>query len=152
MITRALSFGLVFIALLALSSAARAVSDDNSTLNNDPEYKTAADLVAAERWSEALPVLLSLEAEIKTSADIYNLLGVTYRKLKDYPTSKRHYDRALELDPRHLATLEYQGEWYLETGDVESARRNLARLQTLCGSCSEYQHLAEAIERAAAAR
>ena len=99
MITRALSFGLVFITLPALSSAARAVSDDNSTLNNDPEYKTAADLVAAERWSEALPVLLSLEADIKTSADIYNLLGVTYRKLKDYSTSKRYYDRALELDP-----------------------------------------------------
>jgi tetratricopeptide (TPR) repeat protein len=152
MISRALGFGLVIIALMALPLVAHAVSDDNSTLNNDPEYKIAADLVAAERWSEALPVLLSLEAEIKTSADIYNLLGVTYRKLKDYPTSKRYYDRALEIDPTHLATLEYQGEWYLETGDSESARRNLARLQALCGTCSEYQHLAEAIQRAESTR
>jgi tetratricopeptide (TPR) repeat protein len=108
--------------------------------------------VSAERWSDALPVLLRLEADIKTSADIYNLLGVTYRKLKDYPTAKRHYDRALEIDPRHLPTLEYQGEWFLETGDIASARKNLSRLKDLCGDCHEYKHLAEAIDKALAAR
>lgn len=143
---------LVVAALMAAPSAAFAVGDDNSSLNNDPDYHQASDLVNAERWSDALSMLLRLETDIKTSADIYNLLGVTYRKLKDYPTAKRHYDRALEIDPRHLPTLEYQGEWFLETGDMAGARRNLSRLKELCGTCHEYQHLAAAIEKALAAR
>jgi tetratricopeptide (TPR) repeat protein len=143
---------LVAATLLVWPSTAFAIGDDNSSIGNDPEFSQARALVDAGRWSEALPVLLRLEADLGTSADVHNLLGVTYRKLKDYPTAKRHYDRALEIDPRHLPTLEYQGEWFLETGDMAGARRNLARLKALCGDCHEYQHLAEAIEKAGETR
>jgi tetratricopeptide (TPR) repeat protein len=139
---------LALIAGLAASPLAIAAGSDNSSLSNDPEFRKASELVKAGRWQEALPILLSIEAEIKTSADVYNLLGVTYRKLKDYPTSKRHYDRALELDYAHLPTLEYQGEWFIETGDMASARKNLDRLKMFCGTCHEYQDLAEAIAKA----
>lgn len=139
---------LALIAGLAFSPLAIAAGSDNSSLSNDPEFRLANELVKAGRWQEALPVLIRLEADIKTSADIYNLLGVTYRKLKDYPTSKRHYDRALELDYAHLPTLEYQGEWFIETGDMANARKNLDKLKMFCGTCHEYQDLAEAIAKA----
>lgn len=139
---------LALIAGFAASPLAMAAGSDNSSLSNDPEFRKASELVKAGRWQEALPVLLGIEADIKTSADLYNLLGVTYRKLKDYPASKRHYDRALELDYAHLPTLEYQGEWFIETGDMASARRNLDKLKMFCGTCHEYQDLAEAIAKA----
>ena len=116
----------------AAISPAQAVGSDNSALTNDPEFKKASQLVKEQRWQEALPVLLGIEKDIKKEADVYNLLGIVYRKLKDYPTSKRHYDRALEIDPAHLPTLEYQGEWFIETGDIASARANLVRMRSIC--------------------
>jgi tetratricopeptide (TPR) repeat protein len=148
MLQRQQRLALALAGFLAAVSPGLCAGSDNSSLNNDPEFRRASDLVKAEKWVEALPVLLRLEADIKTSADIYNLLGVTYRKLKDYPMSKRHYDRALELDYAHLPTLEYQGEWFIETGDMASARSNLDKLKMFCGTCHEYQDLAEAIARA----
>lgn len=145
---RTMRSGLIIAAWLALASAALAAGSDNSSMQNDPEFRRANELVKAERWADALPVLLSLEKDFRDSADIQNLLGVTYRKLKDYPTAKKHYDRALAIDYAHLPTLEYQGEWYIETGDLASARKNLALLKLLCGECHEYKDLAAAIGKA----
>lgn len=143
------AFPALFLGIfLGLSGMVFAVGSDNSSLSNDPDFRKATEFVKAERWSEALPILLALEKDFRDSADIQNLLGVTYRKLKDYAVSKRHYDRALELDPGHLPTLEYQGEWFIETGDLPRARANLARLRTLCGACHEYQDLLKAIAAA----
>ncbi len=145
---RPLRYAAALLAALVLTPPALAAGSDNSSLTNDPDFKRANELVKEMRWAEALPVLLRLEADIKTSADVYNLLGVTYRKLKDYPTSKKHYDRALQLDYAHLPTLEYQGEWFLETGDMASAKKNLATLKLLCGACHEYKDLEAAIAKA----
>lgn len=138
-------FALAFSLSLALP--ALAVGNDNSALSNDPEYQRASALVEQQRWQDALVVLLRLEPDFRNEPDVYNLLGIVYRKLKDYPTSKRHYDRALELDPDHRPTLEYQGEWFLETGDVASARANLDRLRRLCLDCHETRDLEVAFRR-----
>jgi tetratricopeptide (TPR) repeat protein len=121
---------------------------DASPMLDDADFAAANAHVKAGRWAEALPLLLKVEERSKYSADVYNLLGVTYRKLKDYPTSRKHYDRALQIDPNHLQTLEYQGEWFIETGDIAKARENLARLKALCGECHEYKDLAEAVAKA----
>ena len=60
-----------------------------------------------------------------------------------------HYYRgALERDPNNLAALSGEGEALLEKGAVDKARRNLAQLESLCGtSCSQTQQLAAALER-----
>jgi tetratricopeptide (TPR) repeat protein len=59
----------------------------------------------------------------------------------------RYYRDALQRDPQNLAALSGEGEAMLEKGAVEKARRNLAQLQSLCGSsCSEARELALAIE------
>jgi hypothetical protein len=52
----------------------------------------------------------------------------------------------LSLDPDHLGALNYQGFMFLETNQTESAQANLSRLGALCGDCSEYQTLKEAID------
>jgi tetratricopeptide (TPR) repeat protein len=140
-------WGFAAVLSVLIAGAASAVGNDNSSLHNDPGYKRASELVKAEKWQEALPVLLDLEKDIKNAADVYNLLGIVYRKLKDYPTSKRHYDRALQIDPEHLPTLEYQGEWFLETGDVASARANFEKMKRICLYCHETADLEAALKR-----
>ncbi len=66
------------------------------------------------------------------NADAHNLLGFSTRKLDDLETAKKHYDRALAIDPDHKGALEYLGELYLETGDLENAEALLARLIAAC--------------------
>lgn len=58
----------------------------------------------------------------------------------------RYYREALEREPGNLAALSGEGEALVEKGAVEKARRNLAKLQSMCGDdCA--QELASAIAR-----
>ncbi|MET0180215.1 MAG: hypothetical protein ABW194_06985 [Novosphingobium sp.] len=57
-----------------------------------------------------------------------------------------YYREALERDPDNLAALSGEGGAMVEKGAVEKARRNLTRLEGLCGKgCAETQQLAGAI-------
>lgn len=59
-----------------------------------------------------------------------------------------YYREALERDPNNFAAISGEGEALLEKGAVEKARRNLAQLESLCGSgCTETRQLAAAIDR-----
>ncbi len=59
-----------------------------------------------------------------------------------------YYRSALEREPGNLAAISGEGEALLEKGAVEKARRNLAKLETLCGgNCPETQQLAQALEK-----
>ncbi|PPD13726.1 MAG: hypothetical protein CTY25_10670 [Methylobacterium sp.] len=137
----------ILLIMLAIAPAG-AVGTDNSTLANDPEFRQAEALIAAERWAEALPLLLSLERDIKNNPDIYNFLGVIYRKHADFATARAYYDRALTLDPEHRPTLAYLGEWHLETGDPAGAQRVFRRLRDLCLDCRETHALAAVLRKA----
>jgi tetratricopeptide (TPR) repeat protein len=60
----------------------------------------------------------------------------------------RYYRAALDRDPDNLAALSGEGEALVEKGAVEKARRNLAKLQSMCGAnCPEAQQLSAAIAR-----
>jgi len=60
----------------------------------------------------------------------------------------KYYREALEREPGNLAAIAGEGEALVEKGAVEKARRNLSRLESLCGtSCSEAKQLAAAIQR-----
>ncbi|KPL67796.1 hypothetical protein SZ64_06510 [Erythrobacter sp. SG61-1L] len=63
-----------------------------------------------------------------------------------------HYYRSAQLrDPSNLAAISGEGEALVEKGAVEKARRNLAKLESMCGAkCAETKALASAIETAPA--
>ena len=60
-----------------------------------------------------------------------------------------HYYRlALTREPSNLAALSGEGAALVEKGAVEKARRNLAKLQSMCGdNCPEARQLAAAIAK-----
>jgi tetratricopeptide (TPR) repeat protein len=60
------------------------------------------------------------------------MLGYSYRNLKQYDLAFKHYQRAIELDPRHRGAHEYIGETYLLTGDLAGAEKHLAALKDIC--------------------
>jgi len=60
----------------------------------------------------------------------------------------RYYRDALARDPGNFAALSGEGAAMLEKGAVEKARRNLAKLQSMCGtSCPETVRLQTALSR-----
>ena len=59
-----------------------------------------------------------------------------------------YYREALTREPDNLAALSGEGAALVEKGAIEKARRNLARLQSMCGeNCTETRALATAIAR-----
>jgi tetratricopeptide (TPR) repeat protein len=83
-------------------------------------------------------------------ADVYNLMGFSLRKIGDTKQAYTFYRKALEFDPEHKGALEYLGELYVETGQVDKARENVTLLKKLCpGGCEELADLEHVIATAA---
>jgi tetratricopeptide (TPR) repeat protein len=103
-------------------------------------------LLNAKNFKLALADLKVIDSEFKNNADVNNLLGYSSRKLKQYKPAARYYEKALRIDPNHLGAIEYQGELFVLTNKVSAAKRNLAKLEKLCGlKCGEYLDLKKAI-------
>jgi tetratricopeptide (TPR) repeat protein len=65
----------------------------------------------------------------------------------------RYYREALERDPGNFAAIAGEGSALVEKGALEKAKRNLAKLQSLCGdACPETVALQSTIARGVPAR
>lgn len=143
--------GLVAL-LLGAASVGHAVGPDWTWLDENPDYRQARRWIEEKTYEPAIEKLEALLKRSPNSPVLLNWLAFSHRKLKNYPLSKDYYDAALRSDPTFLPALEYQGEWFIETGDMASARANLAKLRALCGPCHEWQDLNQAIMKAEARR
>ena len=116
---------------------------------NNADFDLGQAAIQARDWATARYHLEIAATAEPANADVMNLLGYTYRNLKDYPKAFRYYDAALKLDPNHRGAHEYIGEAYVLTGDKAKAREHLAALERICGrGCEEYVDLAKAIAKA----
>jgi tetratricopeptide (TPR) repeat protein len=114
--------------------------------NLTTELAKIRDLVAKKNFTAALAALKIADKDFPNNADINNLLGYSARNLKQYANAATYYTKALKIDPNHLGALEYQGELFMLTKKSAQAKKNLAKLKTLCGlTCEEYLDLKKAI-------
>jgi Flp pilus assembly protein TadD len=113
-----------------------------------PSLQEIRTLVDRHNYSEAIGQLKKYLKKDPGSADAYNYLGFSYRKSGDLPEAFRAYNKALALDPRHLGAHEYLGEAYLINKEPDKARRELAALKSICGSCEESRDLEKALHAA----
>jgi Flp pilus assembly protein TadD len=144
-----LTIGLGFASAM-LSAPAYAV--DNMSSTDAPDLTSVRAKIKAKDYSAALTELRDL-AEDTQQADVYNLLGFTLRKTGDFKTSLTYYTKALELQPEHKAAREYLGELYVETGNMDKAKEQLAILAKLCpGGCEEREDLQKVINSKSASR
>jgi Flp pilus assembly protein TadD len=140
--------GMTLVAALGLApvlSSAPAYAVDNMSSTDAPDLTSVRAKIKAKDYPAALAELRDLAEDIQ-QADVYNLLGYTLRKTGDVKTSLTYYTKALELQPDHKAAREYLGELYVETGNMEKAKEQLAILAKLCpGGCEEREDLQKAI-------
>lgn len=84
----------------------------------------------------------------KNNPDSWNMLGYSYRMqgAEKFDLAWDAYERALTLDPNHIDANEYLGELYLMQGQIDLAKEQLSKLDSLCPSgCKERDMLAKAI-------
>ena len=149
-----------FIAIFFISSASlcadSSISSSSDTDNSDQIkilYERAKVYIEEDNFKKSLKVLKALTKREDLAgfrADIYNLLGFSYRKLNkpDLDKSFAAYMMAIELEPAHIGAHEYLGELYLMLGNQSKALEILSKLEVLAGKSSkEYLDLEKAIKQ-----
>ena len=139
--------GAVLLALAASPSAAV----DTTSSDGAPDLTAVRAKIKASDYRGAIGELNTMIDQGVQHADVYNLLGYSLRKSGDARTSMTFYKKALDFNPTHKGALEYQGELYVQIGDMTRARENATKLGALCPQgCEELADLQQAINGATA--
>jgi len=140
---------LLAVAWLALwpgTGAADPAADDAAAAKLDPDYAAGKQAIDAKEWSTAIKSLTSAALRDTRNADLQNYLGYAYRNAGQLDVAFRHYQRALQLNPRHRGAHEYVGEAYLIVHNLAKAEEHLAALHKICLiPCEEYADLKKKI-------
>ena len=143
--------------LISFNVNGAGTESSNSDSSTTPDqinslYELAEKHIYNKKYDKSLKLLkkLTKREDLGTRrADIYNLLGFSYRKLENPELDKSFaaYMMALEIDPEHAGAHEYLGELYLMRDQKNQAMKMLSKLETLVGkNAEEYKDLLEAIE------
>src|SRR5436190_13929774 len=135
--------------LVGVSLAATgALAVDNVTSRDAPDLTSVRAKIKAKDFKGALAELTPM-LQTHQHADVYNLMGFSLRKTGDTKQAYTFYRKALDFDPQHKGALEYLGELYVETGQIDKARENVAALKKLCpAGCEELADLEKTIAEA----
>ena len=149
----------VLTTLLFISSgvfAAASSDDSSSSMSADEQvinlYDKAYDLVYNKEFDKSIKLLEKIAKRKdlgNKKADVYNLLGFSYRKLTKPNLDKAFdaYQIALEANPEHLGAHEYLGELYITLGNMDKANEMLLNLENIAGTSSmEYIKLKNALD------
>ena len=148
---------LILLLLTSFNVSGAGTESSNSDSTTIPDqinslYELAEKHIYNKKYDKSLKLLkkLTKREDLGTRrADIYNLLGFSYRKLENPELDKSFaaYMMALEIDPEHAGAHEYLGELYLMRDQKNQAMRMLSKLENLVGkNAEEYKDLLQAIE------
>ena len=134
------------LALLPATAIADPTDEAPAGAQLDPDYGAGKAAIEAKNWEAAIRSLSSAALRDTRNADIQNYLGYAYRHTGQLALAFKHYQRALDLNPRHRGAHEYAGEAYLIVNNLAKAEEHLAALEKICLiPCEEYEDLRKAI-------
>ena len=139
---------LVLALALCLGTTAFAASGGGGSASSQPsDYRKAVKAVKKEDYSAAVELLQKVVDKNPKDANAWNYMGYSLRNLQKYDEALAAYEKALQIKPKHKGALEYLGELYLQTGQLEKAKVTLKRLDDACFlSCKEYRELKKQIK------
>lgn len=136
------------VAVLLLGPVPWAHAADTPSPFAAPDLTAARVKIKAKDYAGALALMRPM-LNNTSHADLYNLVGFCLRKTGDQKQAFDYYKKALDLNANHLGALEYQGELFVETGQIAKARQNEEHLKILCPKgCEELEDLQAAIAKA----
>jgi tetratricopeptide (TPR) repeat protein len=146
----AAALGLSLAALLLSASGhfGRTLAIDTITSSDAPDLTAVRAKIEAKDFKGAIADLKPM-LDTHQHSDVYNLMGFSLRKSGDLKQAYTYYRKALDFDPQHKGALEYLGELFVQTGQIDKAKENAAALRKLCPSgCEELADLEKAITEA----
>ena len=140
------------LALSALVAVTASVSHGAAPDSEDPRARALLSegrtILAQGKASEAADAFEAALAVDPSYIAAYLALGDSARAEGLQGKAIHYYREALERDPDNVVALSGEGGALVEKGAVEKARKNLARIEGLCGkSCVSAQELASMIAR-----
>ena len=144
----ALTLGLLVALPVGLGHQSWAAGTSGGAPTSDPaDYDNAVTAIKAGHYDQAIPLLQKVVTASPGNPDALNWLGFSYRKTGNSSQALVYYQKALDLQPKHLGANEYMGELYLELKDLPKAEERLAVLKQTCLDCEEFTELKEKIEQ-----
>lgn len=145
------------LALSLLAAVTSSVGFSTPTKPLDPRASALLALGRAElsagRVNEAVDAYEAALTVQPGSIPILLDLAEATRRQGMQGKALHYYREALKAEPANLLALSGEGAALAEKGAIEKARRNLARLQGLCGSnCEATRELSAAIAKGPAPR
>ncbi len=139
---------LLVAALIPLLGAISGTSyADRWNYSSDLDLRPILALIDDGKYESAIDQLhdeLDIDPD---NPDIMSLLGFSYRKTRNFEDALTFYQWALKAEPRHRGAIEYLGELYLATNQLDKAVQQLEILDSLCvPDCKEYSKLKQAID------
>ena len=113
------------------SSSSSSYSSGSSNYKTADRFKEIHALIDQNEFGIAHMKLKAMPVK-SDEADRLNLLGFTARKSGNLKAAAKFYELALEMHPKHRNALGYQGELYIQLGQLEKAKANLAKLEKIC--------------------
>lgn len=140
------------LALSALAAVTASVSHGAAPESDDPRARALlAEGKAILAQGDATSATDAFEAALLIDPGYVGAilaLGDAARAQGLQGKAIHYYREALERDPDNVVALSGEGGAMVEKGAVEKARKNLARIEGLCGkTCRPAQELASAISR-----
>ena len=142
-----LLLGLAFVLMGAGSSSSSEKPESSPSVEKNADYIAVKKAVKTQDYQQAVALLKKANEAFLEHANVFNLLGYSYRKMGNFQLGLQYYQRALKIEPEHRGANEYLGELYLQTGELVKAEERLKVLDRACFfGCEEYDELKEAIE------
>lgn len=118
--------------------------EKSSAIDDDSLYEAGRKLAKAERYEEAIEVLMLVKD--RNQPRVLNYLGYANRKAGRLETGLSYYRMAIAIDPDYVLARSYMGAALAESGDRKGAFEQLAEIREREGTTGEaYILLATAI-------
>jgi predicted Zn-dependent protease len=119
---------------------------DKSSSRDDQIYSVGYWQAKAGQYAAALATLRS--AHNQADPRIQTMVGFSLRKLGRVDEAMGYYQKVLAAYPDRTTTRQYLGEAFLQIGQPDKAKEQLAEIAKRCGvTCEDYQLLADEIAK-----
>ncbi len=108
--------------------------------------KAAEIYLSSDKEGEAEEVLNEILEVNPDTVNVYNTLGVLYRKKGDYPTALKHYQKALKIHPKEPNIYYNIGRIHVDMKNLDEAKSYFDKALTLDPGFKEAREILNAID------
>ena len=112
----------------------------------DSLKKAAEIYMGSDKEEQAEGILNEILEQNPDTINVYNTLGVLYRKKGDYPAALQQYEKALKIHPDQPKVYYNVGRLHVDLKDVEHAKINFGKALALDPDFKEAREALDAIE------